>query len=80
MEPDVYGGPSCDKHIPGWTVHFDDDMDSEKGLPCLELAAKHFPPGTRVIVETPVCPKCEIIQELCECGFDWKEWADCEFG
>ena len=80
MKPDVYGGENCDEHTPGWTAHFDGDMDSENGLPCLELAAKTFPPGTQVIVQMPVCPACDEIQEICDCGFDWKEWADNEYG
>jgi hypothetical protein len=79
MEPDVYGGENCDEHIPGWTAYFHGDMDGDGGSPCLELAAKTFPPGTRVIVQMPVCPECDEIQEFCDCGFDWKEWASNEY-
>ena len=78
MKPDVYGGENCDEHVPGWTASFEGDRDSERGLSCLNLAAKAFPPGTQVIVQMPMCPNCDMIQEICDCGYNWKEWANNE--
>ena len=84
MEPDVYDGPECDQHRPRWIVSVPKEGDEDIG-DVLELSAKTFPPGTRVIIEEPICPKCGEIYENCmvrgygydnECDFDWKNWAE----
>lgn len=79
MKPDVYGGENCDEHIPGWSTYFDGDKEGEDFLKTLGLKAKHFPPGTKVVISVPCCPKCEETCEMCDCGFDWHEWADIEY-
>lgn len=89
MQPDVYAGPTCDRHRPRWWhVHWGDrDGDHEK---VLKLDARHFPPGTVITIEEPLCPNCgehpqpkhptprsgSIYGEKCQCGFDWKNWVE----
>ena len=81
MKPDVYGGKKLDKHIPMWESWADGDMESgtEK---VVSLAAKHFPPGTKIVISEPECPKCHQVPEMCkhsECDFDWKVWTENEY-
>lgn len=56
----------------------------------LELDAKTFPPGTRVIISVPDCPECfesadfafdgrTMTMGKCSCGFDWNKWAQNEY-
>lgn len=86
MKPDVYGGPNYDEHIPKWDVWAEGDKDGPGPMDAeLVLYAGIWPPGTKVTVEVPCCPKCGlpasinalelIMNEFCECGFNWKEWA-----
>jgi hypothetical protein len=78
MSPFVYGGEKADEHVPRWIGSFEGDMDEgevgEKGV--IMLDSKTFPAGTRVIVMVPECPSCTHQVEICNCGFDWKKWAD----
>jgi hypothetical protein len=77
MSPDVYDGESCDQVRPRWHVFAEGDMDSDY-IDAIMLDAKHFPPGTKVLVLEPQCPQCMKIQELCRadeaCDFDWDAW------
>jgi len=85
MEPDIYDGPNCDEIKPRWIVGFPKEGDTDMGK-VLEFDAEHFPPGARVIVESPVCPKCGEIYENCNlepgletsrtCDFDWGKWVE----
>ena len=75
MHPDVYGGPNSDQITPMWEGHWDGDMESFHDRSPINLPPEKFPPGTRVIVQMPLCPECELNCELCSCGFDWKAWA-----
>lgn len=85
--PDIYDGPNCDRHRPRWSGSAEGDMDGEGPIgPTLKLAAKTFPPGTKVTIEEPVCPECHMVPTRwprrgwkCECDFDWKSWAEDEF-
>lgn len=78
MSPDVYDGPNCEEVRPRWNVFADGDMDSDY-QDLLELDSRHFPPGTKIVVLEPKCPKCDQIRELCSgddgCDFDWDEWT-----
>jgi hypothetical protein len=88
MTPDCYGGATCDKIVPRWYAHADGDRDGDyEGT--LKLASRTFPPGTKIVISEPLCPKCEALREpiyptpkrgplysgKCECGFDWDEWT-----
>lgn len=89
MKPDMYGGDTCDQVVPGWSCYCAGDKQGEDGVECLELAAKTFAPGTKVVVSEPCCPNCgephwpggagapnEIaFPSKCDCGFDWDAWT-----
>jgi hypothetical protein len=77
MKPDVYDGPECDSIKPYWYMYADGDMDGDYVEKIL-MQAKAFPPGTRIIVQEPCCPKCDMVRELCiadDCDFDWDAWT-----
>lgn len=54
----------------------------------LEMRATQYPPGTRVTIEVPCCPKCGDPADCnepkeygrtwpdCECGFSWTNWVN----
>lgn len=89
MKPDVYGGKTCDRVVPGWSIYADGDRVGEDNVPDLGLRARHFPPGTKVVVSEPVCPNCTerrspkfpipkhgpLYGGPCDCGFDWDAWV-----
>lgn len=88
--PFTYGGESCDEHEPRWYGYAVGDKDSDSSDEVLMLA-KHFPPGTVVRVEEPLCPECGEPGSMaldyetgkmrnCQCGFDWREWAEVRYG
>lgn len=76
LKVDCYGGESCEEHVPYWWMYADGDMDSDTSRGPIALDPKAFPPGTKVTVEIPVCPECDCHPENCQCGFDWKQWAE----
>ncbi|EMT5674089.1 hypothetical protein [Morganella morganii] len=81
VKADVYSGESCNEHRPFIEMLCDGDMES-----CIEdevtFRASRWPVGTKITVEVPCCPTCGLDAEYqdkagrCECGFDWKEWAE----
>lgn len=89
MKPDIYAGKNCDEIRPQWECHADGDTEADtRGL--IELCAKTFPPGTKIVISEPLCPKCGIpripsfptnkrneplYSGPCECGFDWDKWV-----
>lgn len=87
MKPDTYAGDSCDEIKPRWEGYAEGDKGDPDTFDPMTLAARTFPPGTRVTVEVPVCPQCEMWDAdyalnhqtgemgKCECGFDWQEWT-----
>jgi len=75
QKPDCYGGENCDELIPMWDAYAEGDKESEHSDADIILKPKLFPPGTIVSVKIPCCPKCGVNAEICECGFDWKDWA-----
>jgi hypothetical protein len=80
QKPNCYGGKEFNEHIPMWDAYFEGDKDSEHSEDNLILDPKLFPAGTKIIIQEPICPKCEMSASLCieigECDFDWKEWAE----
>ena len=74
MSPDIYAGENCDQVRPRWAVSAEGDMDSDFS-DTIEFDAKHFPPGTKVVISEPLCPQCEDLSVLCDCGFDWEGWT-----
>ena len=90
MKPDCYGGEKCDEIVPRWKGYAEGDKDSDT-LDVIELAARTFPPGTKVVVREPTCPDCGELRspifdpsnekrhgtfaDKCDCGFDWDTWV-----
>ena len=90
MKPDCYAGESCDEIAPRWEGFADGDMDGDTFDP-ITMAARTFPPGTRVVVSEPQCPQCQTPAGFalnhetgqmgaCECGFDWVQWTREQYG
>lgn len=85
--PYVYAGKKCDQHRPRWVGCAEGDKDGDGDIGAtIKLAAKTFPPGTVMRIEEPLCPKCRSVpydmgngRWECDCDFDWREWASCEF-
>lgn len=81
MKPDIYGGDNCDQHIPTWDVYSDGDKNSTS-IDKITLDAKDFPPGTKIVISEPVCPKCGMTVGMCmelgtdQCEFDWENWVE----
>ena len=92
LEPDCYGGSSCDEIIHRWKCHADGDRESDYEK-ILTIDARIFPPGTMISVCEPICPRCEerrypredsteegpFFSRLCPCGFDWNGWVKNEY-
>lgn len=92
MEPDHYDGVECDKTRPRWMTGYAKYGDEEHGETLeFSLSAANFPPGTKVTIEVPVCPKCGDPADFvtggsgdtpqkewpkCDCGFDWQKWSE----
>ena len=70
MMPDYYGGENFDEHIPQWLDCTGDKQDDTIGNP-IPFDPKDYPPGTKITVEEPVCPKCGDVYKNCKCDFDW---------
>lgn len=93
MSPDVYGGAKCDKIVPRWKAGALSDMGDSDTLLILKLAARTFPPGTKITIEEPACPTCGELREPiypmpsrkpifsgpCTCGFDWDNWTQDQY-
>jgi hypothetical protein len=89
MKPDCYGGKTCDKIEPQWWTYADGDKEGGYEHAPLQLAARTFPPGTKIVVSEPLCPQCSEPREPkfptpkkgplyagpCRCGFDWDAWV-----
>jgi hypothetical protein len=89
MEPDCYSGKTCDKMRPRWMTSYPKEGKEEDGETLkLEIDAASMPPGSRVVIEVPVCPQCgdpaDIMVDVlskhkrwprCTCGFSWNKWA-----
>jgi len=89
QEPDCYDGNNCNQLRPRWMTSYPKHGDEEYGeVLKLEIDAYQVPPGTRVIIEVPVCPKCGDPADMneprrrqrkwpnCDCGFSWSKWTE----
>ena len=86
LVPDVYAGHDCDKIEPRWRFVGDDGEDF---FSVSFLEARHHPPGTKIVVKVPTCPKCnytapegddidwdsDIKCTNPHCDFSWKNFA-----
>jgi hypothetical protein len=76
LKVDCYGGENCDEHRKYWQCYCEGDKDAEDTESDITFNLSNFPPGTKINVEEPNCPKCFDICSCCDCGFDWKKWAE----
>ena len=84
MKPYIYGGDNMDKHIPQWWGYAAGDKQDDTGPERITFNPKNYPPGTKITVEVPVCPRCGEVYKNCmvrgygedECDFNWKQWAE----
>jgi hypothetical protein len=80
MKPDIYGGESAEEHIPLWYLTCLGDKGDVADSNEIQLAANTFPPGTKIVISVPCCPKCDQEVEMCQldegCDFDWHEWTE----
>jgi hypothetical protein len=80
MKPDLYDGPECNDMRPRWVAESEKEGATEiDGF--IKLNPSAFPPGTRVLIQVPMCPNCGLNAEYaenlkCECGFDWNAWVE----
>ncbi|HEX3800222.1 MAG TPA: hypothetical protein VH413_16120 [Verrucomicrobiae bacterium] len=93
QEPDTYDGKNSNLHRPRWMTSYPKEGDSEDGeVLKLELDARQMPPGSRVTIEVPCCPKCGDPADMnfdwrkryrkwpnCRCGFSWRKWVEENF-
>lgn len=83
MTPNIYGDEKSNEIIPQFKSYHEGNKDEEISKEPIVLKPEHFPPGTKIIVKEPVCPKCDlcatICQELKDCDFDWKTWINNEY-
>ncbi len=83
---DCYAGESCDEKRPMWKMFAAGDMDYDETTENIVLDCTTFPPGTKITIEEPMCPKCEEVYGNCltehgrTCDFDWDEWTDNLYG
>jgi len=82
MKPDVYAGDKCDEIAPRFECFCDGDMGSDY-IDVVNFKPSELPPGARILVEVPCCPKCYQDVEMCKaddgCDFDWDEWCYNEY-
>lgn len=83
MKPNIYGGENLDEHIPMWNGYADGDKQDDTTTDSLIFDPKDFPPGTKIVISEPVCPKCNEVYQNCivrsqnnGCDFDWKNWTE----
>ena len=84
---DCYAGKNCDEKRPLWKMFAAGDMDHDETSENLVFDCTAFPPGTKITVEEPLCPKCGEVFGNCQspsaydqCDFDWDEWTDSLYG
>jgi hypothetical protein len=86
MKPDIYGGDNFNNIIPQWYLYVEGDKDGmfvdDDGEGRICFNPKGFAPGTRIVIEEPVCPKCGYGRSVCQaegCDFDWDVWVQNEY-
>lgn len=82
VKADIYAGEQHEKFI---EMSCQGDMESTDENE-IHICSSRWPVGTKIKIETPLCPTCETDAELqdengkCECGFDWRVWAEEQYG
>ena len=91
VKVDCYSGKNCDEQKKFFNIYCaGDKQDDDCHEPTLTITLADLPPGARVLVEYPCCPKCEWPREdvfevgkgitghaeKCHYGFDWMQWVE----
>lgn len=76
VKVDVYDGSTCDQHRKYWNAYGDGDKQDDNFGEDIKLTLEGFPPGTKISITVPCCPECGVQSDMCDCGFDWKKWAE----
>jgi len=85
LKVDCYCGENADEHTKYWNGYCAGDKQDDDFKEPIILDVALLPPGTKVIVKEPACPKCGEVYGNCmvrgygnenECDFDWKNWAE----
>ena len=83
LKVDCYAGENCDQHQKYWNCYAADDMQDEALSPDdhkFSIDLKDHPPGTKIIVSEPICPKCGLTFFDCnpdpDCDFSWSGFAE----
>lgn len=78
QKPDLYSGPNLDQIRHTFECFCEGDMQQE-WVDIISLDSSSFPPGTKIIIQIPECPKCGSDIETCKnddfCDFDWNLWV-----
>ncbi|MDE1493237.1 hypothetical protein [Xenorhabdus bovienii] len=81
VKVDIYSGKNSDERRSFIEVFCDGDMESET-IDEINFDSNRWPVGTKIRIEIPCCPECGLDAEFqdeegaCECGFDWRNWAE----
>lgn len=84
VKANVYAGDNCDQHEPYIEMYCEGDMESSGPMNEICFDKNRWPVGTKITFHVPCCPnpECDLDAEFqdehgkCECGFDWKNWAE----
>ena len=80
VKVDCYAGDDCDTHEKYFNCYAEGDKQDDDSREPLVIDLRHFPAGTRISVQEPVCPECQMSASCCiefkQCSFDWREWAE----
>ncbi len=81
--------PDHDETRPRWMTSYPKEGREEDGeFLKLDMDARRYPPGARVTIEVPCCPKCGDPADMndknkpvrkwprCDCGFSWNKWSE----
>lgn len=85
MAPDIYAGKNGDEIRPRWVADVEKEGKTEIDG-CIELDPSTFPPGTKILIQVPLCPTCQLDADcsngggICDCGFDWNRWTEEQYG
>ena len=60
VKADVYGGEQCDQVTKHFETYCDGDMGSDTHTEDIVIKLSDLPPGAKISVEYPCCPKCSL--------------------
>lgn len=63
VKADVYSGKNCNQVKKHFEIYCDGDMDSDTSDEDIVIKLAELPPGARVSITYPCCPKCALPRE-----------------